>query len=85
MNSLGIPSAVDHSEAIIKAVKYRSSIPASILYVGLFMLWLGTHSKAYQLDICLKYIAFATCAYKVKIVYLVGARKQVLCLPCLTS
>ena len=85
MNSLGISSAVDHFETIIKAVNYRSSLPASIPYVSLFMFRLGTHSKAWQLDICLKYITFATCAYKVKIVYVLGARNQVLCLPCLTS
>ena len=67
MNRLEIPSAVDHFEAAInKAFNYQSSIPGSILYVSLFMLRLGTHSKALQLDICLKYITFATCAYKSK-------------------
>ena len=53
--------------------------------MGLFILRLGTHSNAQQLDICPKTITFATCAYKVKIVYLVGARNEVLCLPCLIS
>ena len=45
-STLGIPSAVDHFEAMIKAVTYQSSIPTDVLYVGLFMLRLGTHSKA---------------------------------------
>ena len=72
MNSLGIPSAVDHFETVIN-VK-GSTIDQ--VYPQVYFMWVclclgwGLIQRPSSYDICQKNITFATCAYKVKIVRL---------------